>query len=97
MAHKKDKRYKSNGRTVFKPHKAKCHKCGSPIAFYLMDSGKWCVCELNGDDHWDPCSHNRMHGVYGIKIEIVTERFIGVTKPNHKRPLYNGEEPPWGL
>ena len=83
-------------RKVYAPKKAKCEKCGSPLAFYKLDSGKWCPCNIDGSDHWDDCSENQAKGTYGIKREIITERFMGITYPkNKKAKLYTGTEPPW--
>jgi len=84
-------------RKVFIPKKAKCKKCGSPLAFYLNENKNLVPCNIDGSDHWDDCSYNRQHGVYGIKIEIITERFIGFTPAKHNRPLYSGEAPPWEI
>jgi hypothetical protein len=80
---------------IYKPKGAKCEKCGSPLAFRKLESGKWCPCNVDGSDHWDDCSEAQAKGTYGIKRIIVTERFMGVTYPNHDRPLYSGELPPW--
>ena len=63
---------------------------------YQNENKNWVPCNVDGSDHWDDCSHNRIHGIYGIKVEIVTERFMGFTERKDKsKPLYSGSEPPW--
>lgn len=32
-----------------------CQKCGRPIAFKRLASGKWCPTNVDGSDHWDTC------------------------------------------
>jgi len=41
-------------------------------------------------------SHAKMHGTYGIKVEMITELFVGHTiGKNYKNEPYTGELPPW--
>jgi hypothetical protein len=39
----------------------KCKKCGGPIKFNLLDSGKYCPISVNGGDHWDKGSEKQPH------------------------------------
>lgn len=86
-------------RQVFKPKDAKCQKCGAPIAFYKNENSKWVPCNPDGSDHWDDCRTNLNEGKYGYyKPAGPDYRFnkkTDTTKPNHKRPLYSGDAPPW--
>lgn len=85
-------------REVYAPKGATCQKCGSPLAFYKLDSGKWCPCNVDGGDHWDDCTENRNTGKYGIKVVQLKELFIGHTVgKNFKGPAYSGELPPWEI
>jgi hypothetical protein len=34
---------------------ATCNKCGSPIKFKLLVTGKWCPTNPDGGEHWDDC------------------------------------------
>lgn len=42
-------------RIVIPSSKARCRKCGEPLAFYKLPNGKMCPCNPNGTDHWDLC------------------------------------------
>jgi hypothetical protein len=34
---------------------SRCRKCGLPIAFKMLESGKLCPTNPDGGDHWDLC------------------------------------------
>lgn len=54
---------------IFKPENALCCACRNPIAFKLMDSGKWCPTNPDGSDHWDDCSMAKWQASGGIQYE----------------------------
>ena len=81
---------------IYAPKDARCQKCGGPLGFRLLESGKWCPCNPDGEDHWDDCSEAQSKGTYGIKRIIITELFMGYTVgKKFKGPAYSGEKPPW--
>lgn len=51
----------SLGDQVDEPSKSrsKCKKCGLPLAWKTLPSGKWCPTNPDGSDHWDLCSATR--------------------------------------
>ena len=61
---------------------ATCSKCGGPIKFKKLPSGKWCPASVSGGDHWDECREWQNVGKYGIKV--VRVNMIGpVWTPGH--------------
>ncbi len=81
---------------VYSPKDAKCQKCGGPLGFRLLKSGKWCPCNPDGSDRWDDCSEAQSKGTYGIKRDIVKWLFIGLTiGKNYSGSPYSGVDPPW--
>ena len=79
---------------IYAPEDAQCGKCGLPLAFKKLDSGKWCPTNPDGSDHWDICRE-----VYNKKmgITLINHKFGGTTNPRNLKPedLYQGDAPPW--
>ena len=54
-----------------------CMKCGSPIAFKKLPSGKFCPTNIDGTDHWDLCSELKFKANPNRPTEAFIARTIG--------------------
>lgn len=72
-----------------------CRKCGLPIAFKKLPSGKFCPTNPDGSDHWDLCK-----GV-DRTFEVAVARAIREGAAKTYAPMqgqqyfYTGDIPPW--
>lgn len=65
-----------------------CRKCGEPLAFRKLSSGKWSPMNPDGSDHWDLCRSITRAGKPETAPGIPT-RGVGVTH------VWAGALPPW--
>lgn len=81
-----------------------CAKCGGPISFKRLKSGKWCPTSVDGGDHWDECREWQAKGTYGVmnlnkRINHIGPVWtIGHNTPEHLKrigPLHQGPDVPW--
>lgn len=82
---------------VYRPKDAICGKCGGPMAYRKLPSGKWCPCNPDGSDHWDDCREAQTKGTYGIKRDFLVHIAGAVTigKGKLKGNKYEGDKTPW--
>ena len=65
-----------------------CTKCGSPLKFRQMASGRWCPRNPDGTDHWDLCK--ALQSKAGGRPKVV---FHARTGGNGF--VWCGDMPPW--
>lgn len=73
-----------------------CKKCGGPITFKKLPSGKWMPTNLDGSDHWDDCSTARSLGTYGI-VRSGPSRLPPIVVQGFATVFYDGKRPPWDI
>lgn len=64
-----------------------CRKCGLPLKFKKLRSGKWSPTNLDGSDHWDLCK-SVIRKTEGVVIEF----FARTGGPGY---VWCGNVPPW--
>jgi hypothetical protein len=71
----------------------KCRKCGLPIAFKKLSSGKYCPTNPDGSDHFDLCRET-IRG--GRPFDPARDmRSSGWITGEHYKPDSNPDEIPW--
>ena len=75
-----------------------CSKCGLPLAFKTLPSGKLCPTNPDGSDHWDICRATRLASMSQAE-RTVDRRDAEAMRPvitgGHLTNLYSGTIPPW--
>lgn len=69
-----------------------CEKCGEPIAFKRLDSGKWCPTNVDGSDHWDICKRISLKKA---GKQLLVHEFQYITAPLGDMPMIFSDLPPW--
>lgn len=79
-----------------------CAKCGLPLGFKKLPSGKWCPTNPDGSDHWDLCRETSIAAMTPAERAWLNERdaqrakgVVTVGKHYHKSKQYRGAIPPW--
>jgi hypothetical protein len=65
-----------------------CRKCGVPIAFKRLPSGKLMPVNPDGSSHWDACKQAQRAG------KPIAAKPAAVTEGRHTQ-FYTGSVPPW--
>jgi len=69
-----------------------CKKCGLPLAFKKLASGKLCPVNPDGSDHWDLC-RGVTRDLDSAITRCIQERGLSSSgRPTH---VYTGDVPPW--
>ena len=75
-----------------------CQKCGLPLAFKKLPSGRWCPTNVDGSDHWDICRETMLAAMSPEQRAALqrrdADRARGVWTGTAKR-VYAGSVPPW--
>ena len=80
---------------------ARCEKCGLPLGFKQLASGKWCPTNPDGSDHWDLCRltwlanmtpGQRARIAEKDRLEGLGKRQKGLSTLGY---FYCGDVPPW--
>ena len=87
---------------IFLPPDSICEKCGRPLAFKQLESGKWCPCDPDGSDHWDGCKaiQRRRMGILNADGTVNWKKLHRkdpplLTKGRDVRWVWAGAVPPW--
>lgn len=80
-----------------------CGKCGLPLGFKLLTSGKgkgkYCPTNPDGTDHWDTCREERMKNPVFREKQLKLDAEMmkpAITKCRIKKvKFYSGDIPPW--
>lgn len=69
-----------------------CNKCGLPIIFEKMASGKFCPKNKNGSDHWDDCRTEILKDPARRKAQLKADAAMmkPATTYATNYPLYSG-------
>jgi hypothetical protein len=70
-----------------------CLKCGKPIAFKLLPTGKWCPTNPDGSDHWDDCRGIVRNPEWAAKA--MKQHPPVKVRPRGLTHVWNGVLPPW--
>lgn len=74
------------------PDSRNCRKCGLPVAFKKLASGKFCPTNVDGSDHFDIC---RLTQFKNSKRDVCVGMTTTMTVPIAKLEFYAGDVPPW--
>lgn len=76
----------------------KCNKCGLPITFQKLPSGKYMPVNVDGSSHFELCKETRWNNdaLYREKVmRSIAEEKPAVTVGKLFTTAYNGDIPPW--
>jgi uncharacterized protein YifE (UPF0438 family) len=75
-----------------------CAKCGLPLGFKRLKSGKWCPTNPDGSDHWDLCRETALAAMTpeerAWKVYKDAQAARPVVTGKHIK-TYKGDVPPW--
>lgn len=72
---------------------SECRKCGNPIAFKRLASGKLCPTNPDGSDHWDLCKG--IDRTFESAVSCAVREGFPHTHKQGQRSVYTGDIPPW--
>lgn len=70
-----------------------CQKCGHPIAFKKLASGRFCPTNPDGSDHWDLCKGTVR--TFESAVSDCIREGTGKTEMRGQQYFYTGDVPPW--
>lgn len=74
----------------------KCRNCGEDIRLIVTKVGKFMPIQMDDHEpHFHHCGKGNMSAVEWGQQILRNNKTPAVTKPNHKRKLYSGKQPPW--
>lgn len=72
-----------------------CKKCGGPITFRKLPSGKSMPVEVDGSEHWDICKRRKLEQLSPAQREQLLAAKPPLTTATTATHVYCGELPPW--